>query len=147
MCKRVSILLVLLFAIQILWGYSPGVSQTPDPKKGSSGKVVGTKAEIFHAVRKILIADGYDLKIIDEAAGTLSTDVTPMRVNVSGCDCEMLRWTTEDKRPIIKVTVDVKVDDNWIAVQVRILGDYPKEQISERMIENDLFNQISHYLE
>ncbi len=39
------------------------------------------------------------------------------------------------------------MDDNLIAIQARIIGDYPKEQISEKMIEDDLFDRISRYLE
>jgi hypothetical protein len=70
-----------------------------------------------------------------------------MRVNVSGCNCEELKWGMEDKRPIIDVLVEVRVDENRIAINARILGDYPKEQISEKMIEDDLLNQISRYLE
>ncbi len=97
--------------------------------------------------KKILVLNWYDLKTIDEAAGTLTTEVAPMRVNASDCNCEEKKWQAEDKRPIVDVSVDVKVDDNLIAIQARIIGDYPKEQISEKMIEDDLFDQISRYLE
>ena len=58
-----------------------------------------------------------------------------------------LWWETEDRRPLINVLVEVNVDDNRLAIQSRIIGDYPKEQISEKMIEDDLFNQISRYLQ
>ena len=70
-----------------------------------------------------------------------------MRVNVSGCNCEDKWLQEEDKRPIIDVSVNVRVDNNRIAVHAHIVGDYPKEQISEKMIEDDLFDQISRYLD
>jgi len=147
MCKHARILLITLLLAQAFWGYSTGEAQASDPKKESGRKIVATKASLFHAVKKILVLNGYDFKTLDEAAGTVSTDVTPMRVNVSGCDCEMIRWQTEDKRPIIKVSVEVDVDDNMISIHARIIGDYPKEQISEKTIEDDLFDQISLYLD
>jgi len=147
MGSRASIMLITLLLAQAFLGYSSGAAQTPDPKKESGRKIVATKAKLFHAAKKILVINGYEFKTIDEAAGTLSTDVTPMRVNVSGCNCEEKKWQAEDKQPIINVSVDVKVDDNWIAIQVHIIGDYPKEQISEKMIEDDLFDQILRYLQ
>ena len=147
MGKHARILLIILLTIQIFWGYSSGAAQASDPKKESGRKIVATKANLFHAAKKILVLNGYDLKTIDETAGTLSTDVIPMRVNVSDCNCEDKWLKAEDKRPIIDVSVDVEVDDNRIAVQARIVGDYPKEQISEKIIEDDLFDQISRYLD
>ncbi len=147
MGKNARILLIILMSVQAFWGYSTGEAQASDPKKESDRKIVATKANLFHAAKKILVLNWYDLKTVDEAAGTVSTDVTPMRVSVSGCDCEMNRWQTEDRRPIINVRVDVNVDDNRIAIQARIIGDYPKEQISEKTIEDDLFDQISRYLD
>jgi hypothetical protein len=147
MYKRVSILLIFLFATQAFGGYSSGVAKTPDSKNDSIRKITATKAKLIHAAKKILVLNWYDLKTIDEAAGTLSTDVTSMRVNASDCNCEEKKWQAEDKRPIINVSVAVEVDDNRIVIQARIIGDYPKEQISEKIIEDDLFDQISHYLQ
>ncbi len=147
MDNRAKILLAILLLVQAFWGYSSGAAQTSSSEKEAGRKIVATKAKLFHAAKKILILQGFEIQNLDEASGTVSTDVTPMRVNVSGCDCEMNRWQTEDRRPIINVRVDVNVDDNRIAIQARIIGDYPKEQISEKMIEDDLFNQISRYLQ
>ena len=147
MGSRARILLIILLSAQAFWGYSSGGAQTPDSDKESGRKIIATKARLFHAAKKILMLQGFEIKAVDEASGTVSTDVTPMRVNVSGCDCEMNRWQTEDRRPLINVRVEVNVDDNRIAIQARIIGDYPKEQISEKMIEDDLFNQISRYLQ
>ena len=146
MVKNVSLFITILFTTQMLW-YASGLTETPDPTSGNSRKIVAAKAELFHAAKKILVLNGYELKIIDASAGVLSTKATPMRVNVSGCNCEELKWGMEDKRPIIDVSVDARVDDNRIAVTARILGEYPKEQISEKMIEDDLLDQILRYLE
>ena len=147
MGSRASILLIILLSAQVFWGYSSGAAQTPDPNKESGRKIVATKASLFHAAKKILILQGFEIQNLDEASGALSTDVTPMRVSVSGCDCEMKWWQVEDRRPIISVSVDVEVDDNRIVIQAHIVGDYPKEQISEKIIEDDLFDQISRYLD
>ena len=147
MDNRANILLIILLLAQAFCGNLSGAAQTSSSEKEAGRKIVATKARLFHAAKKILMLQGFEIKAVDEAAGAVSTDVTPMRVNVSGCDCEMNRWQTEDRRPIINVSVDVNVDDNRIAIQARIIGDYPKEQISEKMIEDDLFNQISRYLQ
>jgi len=147
MDNRAKILLAILLLAQAFWGYSSGAAQTSSSEKEAGRKIVATKAKLFHAAKKILVLNWYDLKTVDEAAGTVSTDVTPMRVNVSGCNCEDKWLKAEDKRPIINVSVDIKVDDNRIAIQARIIGDYPKEQISEKIIEDDLFDQILRYLD
>ena len=147
MGKHARLLLIILLSAQAFWGYSSGDAQASDPKKESGRKIIATKASLFHAAKKILILQGFEIQNLNEASGTLSTDVTPMRVSVSGCDCEMKWWQEEDKRPIINVSVNIKVDDNRIAIQARIIGDYPKEQISEKIIEDDLFDQISRYLD
>jgi len=147
MDNRARILLIILLSAQVFYGYSSGAAQAPDSKNESGRKIVATKASLFHAAKKILILQGFEIQNLDEASGTISTDVAPMRVNVSGCDCEMKWWQEEDKRPIINVSVNIKVDDNRIAIQSHIIGNYPKEQISEKIIEDDLFDQISRYLD
>lgn len=147
MGNRVIILLATLLLAQTFWGYSATETQASGLDKPGSRKLIGTKATLFYAAKKILILQGFEIQNLDEAAGTVSTDVTPMRVNVSGCDCEMNWWQAEDPRPIINVLVDIFVGDNSIAIQARIIGDYLKEQISEKMIEDDLFDQISRYLD
>ena len=146
MFKRASILLFFLFTTQTLWT-SSGLAQTPDSGIGSGRKIAAKKAELFHGAKKILVLQGFEIKNADEVSGVISTDVTPMRVNVSGCDCEMMKWQGEDRRPLISVSVNVQVNDNRIAIKASIIGDYPKEQISEKIIEDDLFNQISRYLQ
>ena len=147
MFKRTSIFLVSLFTAQAFWLVS-GLAQAPDSKNASGRKITASKAELFHGAKKILLMQMFEIKIADEASGTISTDATAMRVNTAAdCDCEMIKWQEEDTRPVIKVSVNIKVDDNWITIKANITGDYPKEQISERMIEDDLFNQISRYLE
>ena len=147
MCKRVGILLIILLSVQVSWGYLSVAARAADPKQERGRKIAATKAELFQAAKKILVLNSYELKAFDEAAGAVSTEAVPMRINVSGCDCDMIKWQAKDKRPIINVSVDVKVDDNRIAIQAHIIGDYPKEQISEKMIEDDLFDQILRYLQ
>lgn len=142
----VKIFLAILLLAQMLGGHPATETRASGLDKPNSRKLVGTKATLFHAAKKILILQGFEIQNLDEAAGILSTDVTPMRVNLSGCDCEMNRWQAEDRGPIINVLVDVIVDENRIAIEARIIGDYLKEQISEKIIEDDLFDQISRYL-
>ena len=147
MGNRVKILLAILLLVQTFWGYSVTEVQASGLDKSGRRKIIAPKPTLFQAAKKILILQGFEIQNHDPAAGTVSTDVTPMRVNVSGCDCEMDKWQTKDRRPIINVRVDVIVDDNRIAIQARIIGDYSKEQISEKMIEDELFDQISRYLD
>ena len=146
MDKKVNLLLTFLIALQTLL-YTSGLAKTPDPNIESGRAIAATKVRLFQAAKKILILNYYELKAFDEEAGTLATKVASMRVNVSGCDCEMMKWQGEDRRPLIIVSVNVQVNDNRIAIKASIIGDYPKEQISEKIIEDDLFNQISRYLQ
>lgn len=147
MHKRVTIFKILLLLVFTFWGYSSVVAQKTVPKNETGLKIVATKEKLFHAAKKILVLNWYELKTLDEASGVLLTKVTPMRVNVDGCNCEDKWLKAEDQRPIIDVKVNVRVDDNWIAIKARIIGDYPKEQISVKAIESDLFEQISRYLD
>ena len=147
MGNRAKILLTILLLAQTFWGYSAAKTQASGLDKSGRRKIMATKPVLFQAAKKILILQGFEIQNHDQAAGTVSTEITPMRVNASGCDCEMNKWQTKDRRPIVNVRVDVIVDDNRIAIQARIIGDYPKEQISEKMIEDDLFDQISQYLD
>jgi len=139
-------LLAILLLSQLFGGHSATETQASDLDQSNSRKLIATKSTLFRAAEKILILQGFEILNLDEAAGIVSTDVTPMRVNVSGCDCEMNNWQKKDQRPIINVRVDVIVNDNRIAIQACISGDYREEQISEKMIEDDLFDQISRYL-
>ena len=71
-----------------------------------------------------------------------------MRLNLTECDCGLGGGApVKDNRPILHVSVALSVDHNRISIRATIDGDYPKDQISPKMIEDDLFDRIVQYLE
>jgi len=42
---------------------------------------------------------------------------------------------------------DIYVSENTLSIKANIHGTYPEEKASEKIIENDFFNQISRYLD
>ena len=139
--KYVLITLIMTLAFS---AYRPAAVQAGD---GYGRQISATKQRLFHAARKILILQGFALEAADAHAGTLSTAVSPLRLSSSDCECGVTPGPAEDVRPIIRVAVDVQADDNRLLIRPRLFGDYPKAQISERMIADDLFDQIVRYLE
>lgn len=107
----------------------------------------GTKETLFNAAKKILVIQGFKVERLDATAGILETALSPMRLNLSGCDCGVSGGgPVEDTRPILHVAVAIAVDDNRISVRAAIEGEYPKDQVSPAIIEDDLFDQIAQYL-
>ncbi len=105
------------------------------------------KEALFKAAKTILRLQGFEIERLDEAAGILKTALSPMRLNLSGCDCGVGGGGAEqDTRPILLVGVAVAVDDNRISIGATIEGEYPEGQVPPAIIEDDLFNQIAQYL-
>lgn len=107
----------------------------------------GNKEDLYKAAKTILVIQGFEMKRLDETAGILETALSPMRLNLSGCECGTAGGPIEDTRPLIHVAVAVAVEDNRISIRAAIKGDYPKNQVSPAIIEDDLYDQIVRYLE
>ena len=144
--KRIKIFLVVVLFAQLSAAVSISENRVSGIKKTDGRKIIAAKTDLFNAAKKILVLQGFRIRKLDEEAGTLSTSPVPMRVNVSDCECELTMGPLKDTRPIITVSVDVKVEENRISIGSSIIGDYPREQISEEIIEDDLFNRILQYL-
>jgi len=110
-------------------------------------RLSGTKEALYTAAKTILVVQGFELKRLDKTTGILETALSPMRLNLSGCDCDTAGGPVEDSRPLIHVAVAVTVADNRISIRAVIEGDYPKNQVSPAIIEDDLYAQIVRYLE
>ena len=139
------ILAIILFA-QLYAGYPVAGIPAAESENRGSRKIAAAKNDLFHAAKKILVLQGFSIRKLDEESGTLSTEVSPMRLNVSDCECGVTMGPVEDTRPIIHVSVAVKVEDEKIYIHADIIGDYPRDKISQEIIEDDLFAQISGYL-
>ena len=137
-------ILITLFMTLAFSAFRPDAAQAGD---GYGRQISATKERLFHAARKILILQGFELETVDAHAGTVSTAGSPLRLSSSDCECGVTLDPAEDIRPIINVAVDIQADDNRLLIRPRLFGDYPKAQISERMIADDLFDQIARYLE
>ena len=105
------------------------------------------KEALYHAAKTILVIQGFEMERQDVAEGILKTELSPMRLNLSGCDCGVGGGgAAQDTRPIIHVGVSVAVDHNRISIRATIQGEYPEDQVSPAVIEDDLFDQIAQYL-
>lgn len=144
MVNPIRYFLIFLLFTQVFFEYPTAAIPACEP---CGRNIIATKQRLFDATKKILILQGFVIRSVDERSGTLTTAISPMRLSSSDCECGVTTSPAEDVRPVINVSIDVKTDDNWILIQTRIFGDYPKDRISERIIENDLFDQISRYLD
>ena len=142
-------IIIVLFFLQLFTGYSAADSGATrlDPKGAISRRIAASKQDLFQAAEKILTIQGFKIRLRDEETGILSTAPSPMRLNLSDCECGLTMGSFEDERPLINLSIDVKTDQYVISIRAHIIGNYPKEQISERMIEDDLFDQVARYLD
>jgi hypothetical protein len=136
----------MLFCISVFAG--PGHATEAVAQKESWRPLSGKQPAIYAAAKKILQIQGFEMEKDEAASGVLITDVSPMRLNLTDCDCGLGGGApAKDNRPILYVSVTVFVDHNRIAIRATIDGDYPKDQVSPKKIEDDLFGQIETYLE
>lgn len=147
MGNQIKRIVIVFFFFQVFAGYSAADADATNPESVISRSIVASKQDLFHAADKILAIQGFKIRLRNEKTGILSTAPSPMRLNLSGCECGLTMGPIEDERPIITVSIDVAADENLIFIQAHIIGKYPKKQISERMIQDDLFDQISRYLD
>ena len=144
--KISSALIFMLFCFAVCIGPADatGVGIQKKPWRHLSG----TKPALYAAAKKILQIQGFEMKKQEAAAGILITASSPMRLNLTECDCGLGGGApVKDNRPILHVSVALSVDHNRISIRATIDGDYPKDQISPKMIEDDLFDRIVQYLE
>ena len=136
--------------ITLIWpstGYTFAEIRTSEHEAESDRVLTASKTELFDAAKKILVLHAFQIQQLDEKLGIISTAISPMRVVADECECGLTPSPGEDRRPIIHVSVDVRISENRIAIKARIHGNFPKNQITAEMIETDLFHQISRYLD
>ena len=144
--KISSALIFMLFCFAVCIGPADatGVGIQKKPWRHLSG----TKPALYAAAKKILQIQGFEMEKQEAVAGILITASSPMRLNLTECDCGLGGGApVKDNRPILHVSVALSVDHNRISIRATIDGDYPKDQISPKMIEDDLFDRIVQYLE
>lgn len=140
----VSIFMLFFSVVCVGPALAKGVGAEKEPWRHLSG----TKPALYAAAKKILQIQGFEMEKQEATAGILKTASSPMRLNLEECDCGLGGGgAAKDTRPILHVSVDISVDHNRISICATIDGDYPKDQISPKMIEDDLFDRIAQYLE
>jgi hypothetical protein len=144
--KIPSVLIFVLFCFVVR--IDPSDAAGIGAQEESWRHLSGTKAAIYGAAKKILQIQGFEMEKQAVEAGILITASSPMRLNLTECDCGLGGGSpVKDNRPILHVAVFVSVDLNRISIRATIDGDYPKDQISPKMIEDDLFDRIAQYME
>jgi len=144
--KIPSLLILMLFCFAVCVG--PALATGVGAQKEAWRHLFGTKPALYGAAKKILQIQGFEMEKQEAATGILKTASSPMRLNLTECDCGLGGGApVKDNRPILHVSVAISVDHNRISIRATIDGDYPKDQISPKMIEDDLFARIAQYLE
>jgi hypothetical protein len=144
--KIPSILIFVLFCFVVC--IDPSDAAGVGPQEESWRNLSGTKAAIYGAAKKILQIQGFEMEKQAAEAGILITASSPMRLNLTECDCGLGGGgAVKDNRPILHVSVSISVELKRILIRATIDGDYPKDQISPKMIEDDLFDRIVQYME
>ncbi len=136
--------------ITLIWlstGYTFAEIRTSEHETENGRVLTASKTDLFNTAKKIMVLNAYQIQQLDEKMGIISTAISPMRVVVDECECGLTPSPGEDRRPVINVSVDIRISENRVAIEAKIHGDYPKDQITEEMIETDLFHQISRYLD
>ena len=144
--KRFVIITTLIW-LSIGYTFADILTSGREAEKEKNRVLTASKTDIFHAAKKILVLHAFQIGQLDEKLGIISTAISPMRVVVDECECGLTPSPGEDRRPIINVSVDIRISENRVAIKAKIHGDYPKDQVTEEMIETDLFHQISRYLD
>ena len=138
------IFMLFCFAVYVGTADATGVGAQKEPWRHLSG----TKSALYGAAKKILEIQGFEMEKQEAVAGILKTASSPMRLNLKECDCGLGGGEpVKDNRPILHVSVAISVGRNRISIRATIDGDYPKDQISPKTIEDDLFDRIAQYLE
>jgi hypothetical protein len=147
MHKKKSIFPILFIMFSCFSGYQFFSVSASGHEKESERAIAASKVDLFNAAKKILVILGFNLIKVDKKHGLLSTEPSPMRLAVDDCECASNLGPVEDTRPIINVSVDIRIEENIVMIRATIHGEYPEDQVTEKMIETDLLDQISRYVD
>lgn len=138
-----------------------GCAATYEPPKITpatfSAKIDKPKGEIFAAVKRVLVLDGYRILSSDEGAGVISTARRRMRMTEADTDCGTTLGLPyiRDKRTITNIGVGVVVSARGLIITVNIEGEYLKGQVTQGIalkcvskgrIEQSLGDKIARHL-
>lgn len=86
----------------------------------------GTKAQILNAAVKTLVRHGYQITVVDNASGLVSTAPQPMQVTPEEADCGRVKGLAASGDPLTypqpktRVAFDILAADGHIEVRSRI---------------------------
>jgi hypothetical protein len=147
MDSKTTYFVVITTLILLFTGFTFAEIRTSEHDTENDRLVAASKQDLFRAAKKILVLQTFQIQQSDERLGIISTAISPMRVVVDECECGLTQSFGEDRRPIINVSVNIRISENRVAIKAKIHGGYPKNLVTEEMIETDLFHQISRYLD
>lgn len=124
---------------------------------GSTEKIDRSKAEIFRAARRSLVADGNQILNADESSGTISTVPRDYRLTPELADCGTTMGIDylKDNRTSGKLAWGLIIDDGRIEIRAQLQAEYKPGAVDQNItlncrsrgvLEKDLFRQIKQVL-
>lgn len=94
-----------------------------------------TKSEIFSATNKIFALEGFQILVIDEKTGIISTSPKLMNLTENDCDCGSTFGLLyiKDKRTRTWLSLNAIIEDGSLVLKANIKGQY---------LENDLMQGV-----
>jgi hypothetical protein len=130
--------------------YKPPVSVAPDTSRAISG----SQSTLMRAAKQALIASGYQIAAVDDAAGVISVAQRDMRLTPELADCGTTMGLDylKDNRTSSKVGYGLLITDNKVVITANLSATYlPGNDtqsitmtcVSKGVLENGLLSKIA----
>jgi hypothetical protein len=119
--------LLILGAVAALLASCAGTYAPPvSANQTASATVAKSKTDILAAVRRVLVANGYQITAFDDGAGIVSTAPHDYKVTPDQADCGTTMGIDylKDPRTATKVAFGVIASDGHVDVRANIEGEY-----------------------
>lgn len=112
-----------------------------------------TPSLLLNSAKKQLLLDGYQIQVIDNEAGIISTSSKTLKLSPTEADCGQTMGLDylKDKRTKTDIAINIIISKSEIIIKSNIQGEYKPgavEQnitlscVSKGKVENDLLNKL-----
>lgn len=146
---------ILIFAtVFLLIGCAMTYAPPTFAPKDFVKEVPMSKEEILKRAKQSLVLEGYQIQIIDENAGIITTSFRQKKLTENECDCGTTMGLPyiKDNRTVTNVALSVIADGKQLRIKASITGEYLKavdvvqsitfDCVSTGLIEKRLFEKI-----
>ena len=124
---------------------------------GATERFTQSRAELFKAARRALVADGNQIMSADEASGTISTAARDFRLTPEMADCGTTMGLDylKDNRTSGKLAWGLIIDDGRIEIRAQLQAEYKPGAVDQNItltcrsrgtLENELAGRIRQLL-